>query len=77
MNIATGYYMNLFSRDGRTDVFVIFNEPNPEPTAAEFNAIAELVEQALAEGATARDITIRLETSGLDCTTFGVQVFTK
>ena len=75
MKVASGYYLNVFDPSGKRDVFVIFNEPNPAPTAEELSAIAELVEREIQNGPTCGRLRIAIENSGVACVEYGVQVF--
>ena len=76
MDIAFGHYLNLYDRNGKRDVFIVFNEPNSEPTEDEVDALCDLVKAELGKdpsGATLRDA---VENSGLECVDFGVQIKT-
>jgi len=79
MEVASGYYLNLFdnkhnSWDQGRDVFIIFNEPNSEPTGEELDALAELVEQELEKDPIGQTLKDAIENSGLECVEFGVQI---
>lgn len=79
MEVASGYYLNLFdqkygSSSPSRDVFILFNEPNSEPTGEELTALAELVEKELEKSPTGETLQDAIETSGLDCVAFGVQI---
>lgn len=78
MEMATGYYLNLFdgSYDGR-DIFVLFNEPNPEPTKEELSTLSRLIEAKLQENPSRKTLEAAIENSGLSCVAFGVQVLTR
>ena len=77
MEIASGYYLNVYDRNGKKDVFVIFNEPNSEPTGEELNILAALIESELEKEPSGRTLRDAIEASELDCVEFGVQIHTK
>lgn len=72
MKMASGYYLNVYG-NGR-DVFVIFNEPNSEPSAEELTALAALVEREIEKPHTDAKLREIIEDTGLKCVEYGVQV---
>ena len=79
MEIAAGYYLNLFdhkqhSWDEGRDIFIIFNEPNIEPTKEELDVLIELVEKELEKVPTGESLEDAILNSGLECVTFGIQI---
>lgn len=84
MESASGYYLNLFQEKPALDLFVIFNEANPEPTGEELTKIQDLLETMISEGALEqprlfefeirRNLALAIENTGLPCVEWGVQV---
>lgn len=79
MEVASGYYLNLFdnkcrSYDPARDVFILFNEPNSEPTGEELTKLAEIVEKELEINPSGETLRDAIEASGLECVQFGVQI---
>ena len=74
MKMASGYYLNVFDENAKRDVFLIFNEPNSEPTAEELDVLHDLVERELEHCPSGETLRDAIEESGLECVEFGVQV---
>lgn len=74
MEIATGYYLNLFDKNGKRDIFVIFNEPNVKPTKKEIHIISELVEREFSKNPDVYSLQKLIENMNLRCVEYGVQV---
>ena len=74
MNIAFGYYLNIFDLYGKRDVFIIFNESNSKPTVNEVEALSKLIEAELEKDPSGTTLQETIENSGLECVDFGVQV---
>lgn len=80
MKTATGHYLNLFDEKNlgehpERDIVVLFNEANSEPTGEELNVLIDLIEQELQEDPTGNSLQKVIEGTGLECVSFGVQVF--
>ena len=74
MEVASGYYLNLFDPNGGRDVFVIFNEANSQPTGEELDTLAELIERELEKDPSGETLQDAIEDSGLECVECGVQI---
>ena len=74
MNMAFGYYLNIFDLYGKRDVFIIFNEANSKPTENELDVLGKLVEAELEKEPSGITLQNAIENSGLECVGFGVQV---
>lgn len=74
MNIAFGYYLNVFDLYGKRDVFIIFNEANSKPTENEMDILSKLVEAELKKEPSGVTLQEAIENSDLECVEFGVQV---
>jgi len=77
MEMATGHYLNVFSTNTERDIFVIFNEPNPEPTLEEIDTIYRLVQticETVSEDDLPHKLVEQIEGASLECVKFGVQI---
>ena len=74
MHVAFGHYLNVFDLYGKKDVFIIFNEANSKPTEKELDILHKLVEEELEKEPSGMTLQEAIESSGLECVDFGVQV---
>ena len=74
MKTASGFYINLYEEYGR-DIYVLLNEGNGIPDDAEIIALEAVIEQQLKKSDDLETLQEALETSGLERTMYGVQVF--
>lgn len=83
MDVTSGTYIRLCNKE--TDVFIILNEGNGEPTAEELEGLQELVEKMIAEPefknlnnkALAGRLADAVESTGYSCAESGGQVIVK
>lgn len=66
---AVGYYVDVYSKLGGFDVYVLLCEPNSEPTPYEVEAITQTVTAYAGRNLT--DIYWGLERLNLNCLTYG------
>lgn len=74
MEVATGHYLNVYDKNRKRDIFVIFNEPNSAPTIEEVSILTELIERELENKRDREALREIIENTKLDCVQFGVQV---
>ena len=74
MNVATGYYINLYE-ERNFEIEIMLNEANMAPTSEEVSIIEKLVKNEIQKSCTKEDLYAILDNSCLKCFEYGFRLY--